>query len=378
MPVTPVAATDLVPIVAADGITGRNNARDIRLWQQSMLMPGITSMAGRAGVLPRQWASGTGWNDGRNVAAGGSNTIVTVNPAYVVIPRSGQADYLWMLETATNVTLSNTDPTNPRIDIVCATAYDQVAFPGDPQHGAYITVVEGTPAGSPVAPTVPTGSVALYQWLRPANNNTTPGTPTDVRLSAAFQGAVRQLMTDSVSTAGNVFGELRSRPAGTVGQFTEMWNGTLWVVVSYQGDGGHYWTGTITANGDNTWYTCTNLLQSRSVGIATLTSGTTVKLNSAAKWALTLWANSGVGASGTSKVKIDWPGGSPPPQAISDSRWRGSGFSGAGDLDQNPSWTGYVLPTAAAAGMTVKALWNPASASSATFNITLNADYLGG
>lgn len=232
MAVTPVAATDLIPIVAADGVTGQNNARDVRLWLQGLVSPGSSGFTTRDGVLPRAWNSTDLFSSGISKAAGGSNTTITVQPAYVVISRSGQASYLWMLETAQNITLSNSDPTNPRIDCVFATAYDKVAFVGDPLHGAYITVVEGTASGTPVAPSTPAGSVLLTQWLRPANNNTTPGTPTQKRKSSSLLGAARPLLEgDALSDPGQIPGETRYRVIGTGNTppvMLDVWDGATW------------------------------------------------------------------------------------------------------------------------------------------------------
>lgn len=232
MPVTPVAATDSIPLVAADGFTGQNNARDIRLWIQSLITSGSSTMSTRDGVLVRGWSS-SNYTSGRVAAAGGSNTIITVQPAYCIITRSGQASYLWMLETATNVTLSNANVTNPRIDIICATQYDQVAFAGDAQHGAYLTVVEGTASGTPVVPSTPAGSIKLAEVLRPANNNTTPGTITDKRQSTALHGSVRQMLPgDAASDAGLYHGELRDN-AGTISRWDAAQ--TVWSVLAAAG-----------------------------------------------------------------------------------------------------------------------------------------------
>lgn len=64
-------------------------------------------------------------------------------------------------DAAATVTITNSDPTNPRIDLLCVTvrdsfytgAFDDVRF----------VVVAGTPAGSPTVPAVPNNSIPLAQ-----------------------------------------------------------------------------------------------------------------------------------------------------------------------------------------------------------------------
>lgn len=60
-----------------------------------------------------------------------------------------------------DLTLSASDPTNDRIDLIVAQVHDNAyAVPGDDW---VLEVVTGTPAGSPVAPTVPDSAIALAQ-----------------------------------------------------------------------------------------------------------------------------------------------------------------------------------------------------------------------
>jgi hypothetical protein len=61
---------------------------------------------------------------------------------------------------ANNVIAVNTaNPTNPRIDIVCATVQD--AYYTGSLNDVILQVVAGTPAGSPVAPALPANSIEL-------------------------------------------------------------------------------------------------------------------------------------------------------------------------------------------------------------------------
>ena len=57
------------------------------------------------------------------------------------------------------LTITTADPTNPRIDLVCATVRD--AFYSGANNDVIFQVVAGTPAGSPVAPALPANSISL-------------------------------------------------------------------------------------------------------------------------------------------------------------------------------------------------------------------------
>jgi hypothetical protein len=57
------------------------------------------------------------------------------------------------------LTITTADPTNPRIDLVCATVRD--AFYSGANNDVIFQVIAGTPAGSPVAPSLPANSVSL-------------------------------------------------------------------------------------------------------------------------------------------------------------------------------------------------------------------------
>jgi hypothetical protein len=57
------------------------------------------------------------------------------------------------------LTITTADPTNPRIDLVCATVRD--AFYSGANNDVIFQVIAGTPAGSPVAPALPANSISL-------------------------------------------------------------------------------------------------------------------------------------------------------------------------------------------------------------------------
>jgi hypothetical protein len=62
-------------------------------------------------------------------------------------------------DATTTLTVTAANPSNPRIDLVCVTIQD--AFYTGTSNTTLFQVIAGTPAVSPVAPTVPTNSIAL-------------------------------------------------------------------------------------------------------------------------------------------------------------------------------------------------------------------------
>lgn len=106
----------------------------------------------------------------------------------------------WQLSQATvNVPLTTADPTNPRIDLIVVKVYDD-QFSGASKKGA-IEPVDGTPAGSPVAPTQPENTYVLAQVQVDANETTILDADiTDQRSLATIPGELG-LGANSVGTS---------------------------------------------------------------------------------------------------------------------------------------------------------------------------------
>lgn len=195
----------------------------------------------------------TAWRDGVVVSTnqGGSNSIpndmqikpITPTPSMsltceagsCVITRTGQGPYLCYLPTQGTLTLAAADPTNPRIDRIVAQVYDSAlgdTLPTTPTlsspGGLVIRAVTGTPAGSPVAPALPTGAITLATVAVAANaTQITSGNITDARKSCVTRGSsARTLLPGDLSSdAGAVSGELRY----TVGtKQMDVWDGSAW------------------------------------------------------------------------------------------------------------------------------------------------------
>jgi len=81
--------------------------------------------------------------------------------AIVGTTQSNMGTYVAYNDAPTVVAITTANPTNPRIDLVCATIQD--AFYTGAQNNVIFQVVVGTPAGSPVAPALPANSIALAE-----------------------------------------------------------------------------------------------------------------------------------------------------------------------------------------------------------------------
>lgn len=110
-----------------------------------------------------------------NVAAGWANVLGTAG--------YGTGSYVVYSDAATTVTIGSNSSGNPRIDLVVLTVND-AAYSGS-SNNAVLSVVQGTPAGSPTAPATPNNSIALAQ-IAVANGASTIGSGqiTDVRTTA--------------------------------------------------------------------------------------------------------------------------------------------------------------------------------------------------
>jgi hypothetical protein len=128
------------------------------------------------------------------------------------------------------VDLDPADATNPRIDLIVLKVLDTGI--GDGSTDVQLLAVTGTPAGSPVAPAVPTGAIELARVAvaaAPTGDTIVNANITDRRKSTGLFGTVRQLLAnDAVSDAG-IHGDLRDN-AGAI----ERYNASLpgWVSIA--------------------------------------------------------------------------------------------------------------------------------------------------
>lgn len=218
-----LAMTEAIPLMAADGTTGVNNARDIRMGLiAAMIAPDSTALSVKQGVLVRLYSStySTTWVDLKAVQNDTPNQGLKTYPGRCIINRSGQGPYLVTMESTGSYSLDAADGSNPRYDLLYARLYDKgIGDSGGGPHGPQFEHINGTPAGSPVVPTLPSdGAIPIAAILRPAgNNNVTNANITDLRKGTALSGAIRPMLPgDALADAGSLPGERRVRltPSG--------------------------------------------------------------------------------------------------------------------------------------------------------------------
>lgn len=131
----------------------------------------VTAMLLDAGVLGGQSVigvlPGVIGNTGLGVTPGTGMTV-TVGPGSFAVPNSASpvaGGYRSTLPQAATLDVTAADPSNPRIDVVCATVADN----GDATSGGTVQVITGLPAATPSAPSVPDNSIVLAAVSVPAN-----------------------------------------------------------------------------------------------------------------------------------------------------------------------------------------------------------------
>jgi len=81
--------------------------------------------------------------------------------AIVGTTQTNMGTYVAYNDAPTVVAITTANPTNPRIDLVCATVQD--AYYTGAQNNVIFQVIVGTPAPSPVVPALPANSIALAE-----------------------------------------------------------------------------------------------------------------------------------------------------------------------------------------------------------------------
>ena len=95
---------------------------------------------------------------------GGGNMSVNVSSGYAAIVGTTQTNmgtYMAFNDASTNLTISTSSPSNPRIDLVVVTIND--AYYTGTLNNVSFQVIAGTPAASPTVPATPANSLALGQ-----------------------------------------------------------------------------------------------------------------------------------------------------------------------------------------------------------------------
>jgi hypothetical protein len=95
----------------------------------------------------------------QNTPPGLSVVVASGWAAIVGTTQANMGTYVTYNDASSVLSLNTANPTNPRIDLVCATVND--AYYTGSLNNVVLQVVAGTPAGSPVAPALPANSISL-------------------------------------------------------------------------------------------------------------------------------------------------------------------------------------------------------------------------
>jgi hypothetical protein len=146
-------------------------AKDDRLIWSAILPPGsgANSVLGRAGGVRQAGDFSFAWTGTR---------VATIGTGLVAIAW-GSRHYMLCNDTPLVLPAFTQGGANPRIDSVIARVYDTEA--GGAAHAAEIAILPGTAAATPAAPTLPAGSIRLWN-VRFEANQTTNGAQTDQRV----------------------------------------------------------------------------------------------------------------------------------------------------------------------------------------------------
>jgi hypothetical protein len=181
-----------------DGVAAAG--QDLRLQLASAFLTGA-SPSGSTGIASRPGVRyGTG-NPLQVNAASGMNITVNAGVAWVQGTASATAGmYTCCLDTTGTITVATSDPTNPRIDnVIC-----QITDNGNSSSTTVVTLQTGTPAPSPVAPTLPANSLLLATVAVGAGvSSITAGNIADARVYTAASGGIVPV----ANTSGGISGQ---------------------------------------------------------------------------------------------------------------------------------------------------------------------------
>ncbi|MFE7118366.1 hypothetical protein ACFU99_23420 [Streptomyces sp. NPDC057654] len=201
---------------------------DTRLAPIGTLTP-TGPLASRDGVIPGS-RDGRSQLDGLYVFSDTAGMSAKVAPGRAVVQSSEPAGaYPVVLTDHTAVDFADGDPNNPRIDLVVLRIYDAQHDTSD-RTAAVLEVIQGEPAGKPVAPKTPGAALALAAVSVPAGASAGnggigwhSGAVLDLRRPTVAVGGIVP-RTSGDSTPGSYPGQYRD--TDSVG--LERWNGKEW------------------------------------------------------------------------------------------------------------------------------------------------------
>lgn len=166
-----------------------------------------------AGVLSPyelEVVAGSGMNvvvgAGRALISGGVNSAPT-SPRGKVLPFTAQGLYFALNDASVTVAISTSNSTNPRIDAIWVRVQD--SFYSGTTNAASVGATTGTPASTPVTPSIPAGALLLATVLVPANSTSISGANiTDARSLAVAPAAPTLFVASGAPFRGATFNPL--------------------------------------------------------------------------------------------------------------------------------------------------------------------------
>lgn len=180
-----------------------------------------------------------------------TSTTWTLGPCAAMIDpgfATAQGMYGWASDANISGSITASDATNTRIDIVYIQVNDSSAGDGSGAKSANVSYLAGTPSATPVAPALPARSFLVGTITVP---KTGAGSPTVALNSARFvtAGGVLPVYTQAERDALSGFDGLAVRRMDIASRPTETWDGSKWLAYTtgaaslpsgYQAYGGSY------------------------------------------------------------------------------------------------------------------------------------------
>lgn len=145
----------------------------------------------------------------QNSPAGMSVRVASGWAAVVGTTTTNMGVYTAYNDATVTLTVTTADPTNPRIDLVCMTVRD--AYYSGANNDVIYQVIAGTPASSPVAPSLPANSISLATVAVGAavtQINTANITDTRVVVTTNLSGDISSVTAGAGLTGGGTSGDV--------------------------------------------------------------------------------------------------------------------------------------------------------------------------